>query len=150
VLDLGRRSRTVSPALARALRARDRGCTFPGCHSAAFVDAHHIEPWALGGETALENLVLVCHAHHVALHEGGFTAARVDGQVVFRDPAGQVIERAPRPPRVEGTSESWQRAREEQGGACVELSASLVRRPFFGIDVDGCVGALVRREGVRG
>jgi hypothetical protein len=76
VLDLGRRSRTVSPALLRALRLRDRRCRFPGCRSAAFVDAHHIEHWADGGETSIDNLVLVCHAHHVALHEGGFAIER--------------------------------------------------------------------------
>jgi len=52
-LSIGRRSRTVPPAIRRALRRRDRGCRFPGCTQHRFVDAHHIEHWADGGETSL-------------------------------------------------------------------------------------------------
>ncbi|MCY4121639.1 MAG: DUF222 domain-containing protein, partial [Acidobacteria bacterium] len=59
VLDVGRRTRTISPALRRALAARDGQCRFPGCE-ARRCDAHHIPPWADGGETALANLVLLC------------------------------------------------------------------------------------------
>ncbi|MCC5874431.1 MAG: HNH endonuclease [Gammaproteobacteria bacterium] len=36
------------------------GCRFPGCHRTKFVDGHHIEHWADGGETRLDNLVSVC------------------------------------------------------------------------------------------
>ena len=57
VLDVGRR--TISPALRRALAARDRHCRFPGC-AATRCDAHHVEHWAQGGATALDNLVLLC------------------------------------------------------------------------------------------
>ncbi len=59
ILDVGRRTRTISPALRRALQARDRRCRFPGCRHRR-VDAHHIEHWADGGRTALGNLVLLC------------------------------------------------------------------------------------------
>ncbi len=59
ILDVGRRTRTISPALRRALVARDRQCRFPGCDNRR-VDAHHIEHWADGGRTALDNLVLLC------------------------------------------------------------------------------------------
>ncbi|MCY3843357.1 MAG: DUF222 domain-containing protein, partial [Acidobacteria bacterium] len=59
VLDVGRRTRTVSPALRRALAARDGQCRFPGCE-ARRCDAHHMRHWAHGGETALANLVLLC------------------------------------------------------------------------------------------
>ena len=59
VLDVGRRTRTISPALRRALAARDGHCRFPGCR-ARRVDAHHVEHWAHGGATALDNLVLLC------------------------------------------------------------------------------------------
>ena len=52
VLDVGRRTRTVPPALRRALEVRDRGCRFPGC-GLRFTDAHHIVHWADGGETRL-------------------------------------------------------------------------------------------------
>ena len=59
VLDVGRRTRTISPALRRALAARDRHCRFPGCQTRR-TDAHHVEHWAQGGATALDNLVLLC------------------------------------------------------------------------------------------
>ncbi len=59
VLDVGRRTRTISPALRRALAARDGQCRFPGC-AARRCDGHHIRHWADGGETALSNLVLLC------------------------------------------------------------------------------------------
>ncbi len=59
-LDIGRKTRAVSPALRRALQARDAGCRFPGCSHRRFVDAHHIEHWADAGKTSIDNLVLLC------------------------------------------------------------------------------------------
>ena len=59
VLDVGRRTRTVPPALRRALEARDRRCRFPGCQ-ARRCDSHHVEHWADGGATKLSNLVRLC------------------------------------------------------------------------------------------
>ncbi len=63
-LDVGRRTRTIPPAIRRALNRRDQGCRFPGCTAHRFVDAHHIHHWADGGETRLDNLVLLCRRHH--------------------------------------------------------------------------------------
>ncbi len=71
VLDVGRKTRTVPPAMRRALDHRDSGCRFPGC-GLRFCDAHHVKHWADGGETRLENLVLLCRRHHRAVHEEGF------------------------------------------------------------------------------
>ena len=69
VLDVGRVARLVTPALWRALVARDRHCTFPGCtRPPAMCHAHHIVHWADGGGTSLDNLVLVCGEHHRVLH----------------------------------------------------------------------------------
>ena len=59
VLDVGRRTRTVPPALRRALEARDRRCRFPGCQERR-CDSHHVEHWADGGATKLSNLVRLC------------------------------------------------------------------------------------------
>jgi hypothetical protein len=56
-LSIGRKSRTIPPAIRRALQKRDGGCRFPGCSCRRFVDAHHIVHWADGGETAMDNLV---------------------------------------------------------------------------------------------
>lgn len=72
-LSVGRSRRVVSGALRRALVARDGGCRFPGCdRPAAWTDAHHLEHWADGGETALSNTVLLCRRHHRRVHEEGW------------------------------------------------------------------------------
>ena len=76
-LKLSRKHRLVQPALRRALEARDRGCRFPGCSHERWLDAHHVVHWADGGETSLENTLLLCSRHHRLLHEGGF-AIRAD------------------------------------------------------------------------
>ena len=75
VLDVGRRTRPLSPALRRALAVRDRQCRFPGCGNRC-CDAHHIEHWADGSRTALDNLVLLGRRHHRAVHEEGFRVTR--------------------------------------------------------------------------
>ncbi len=91
VLDVGRRRRTIPPALRRALEARDRGCRFPGC-GLRFADAHHIEHWADGGGTSLKNTVLLCRRHHRLVHEEGHrVCSDAVGQVVFFDPRGRPI-----------------------------------------------------------
>jgi len=59
-LDVGRKQRTVSTPLRRALYARDRGCTFPGCHRKRYLDGHHLKHWINGGETNPDNMTLLC------------------------------------------------------------------------------------------
>ena len=72
-LSIGRKARTVPKAIERAVRARDRNrCTFPGCRNKRFLDCHHVEHWANGGETSVNNLLLLCTRHHTLVHEGGF------------------------------------------------------------------------------
>ena len=94
-LDVGRKRRTVTTALKRALWSRDRGCSFPGCCNTRYVDAHHIKHWANGGDTKPDNLTLLCTYHHTLLHEGGFTI-HDDGRggIYFRRPDGRVIPRS--------------------------------------------------------
>lgn len=77
-LDVGRKTRSIPPALRRALASRDKGCVFPGCTHKRYVDGHHIEHWADGGETKLSNLVSLCRFHHRAVHEGGLRVERCD------------------------------------------------------------------------
>lgn len=85
-LSIGRRSRSIPPAIRRALRNRDGGCRFPGCTNTRFVDGHHIKHWADGGETGLDNLVLLCRHHHHLVHESGFTCERsMQGELFFKD-----------------------------------------------------------------
>ncbi|MSR20437.1 MAG: HNH endonuclease [Gemmatimonadetes bacterium] len=100
VLDVGRRSRTVPPALRRALEAPDRGCRFPGC-GLRFTDAHHIEHWADGGETSLRNTLLLCGRHHRLVHEEGHRVfSDANGQVVFFSPTGKAIAASPPRPSL--------------------------------------------------
>lgn len=70
-LDLGRQKRLVTPEIRAALTARDRGCAFPGCAKPpAVCEAHHIIPWWCGGQTCLDNLVLLCPHHHRRVEPG--------------------------------------------------------------------------------
>lgn len=100
-LSVGRKTRSIPPALARALRARDGGCRFPGCGRDRFIDAHHIEHWAHGGETSLDNLVQLCRHHHRLVHEGGWSIARESRGIIFRSPSGRVLDAVP--PLPEGS-----------------------------------------------
>ncbi|MCB9619204.1 MAG: DUF222 domain-containing protein [Sandaracinus sp.] len=88
-LDVGRQTRTIPPALGRALDVRDGGrCRFPGCHHRRFLDRHHIEHWANGGATKLDNLVTLCTFHHQLVHEGGWRVELEGKEVRFFRPDG--------------------------------------------------------------
>jgi len=87
-LHVGRRTRTIPPALRRALDVRDRGCRFPGC-GLRFTDAHHVKHWADGGGTSLDNCLLLCKHHHRLMHEGRWRVRWADpGHPEFIDPRG--------------------------------------------------------------
>ncbi len=100
-LNIGRKTRTSPPALRRALRSRDRGCRFPGCTQSRFVDGHHVQHWAQGGETSLSNLVSLCRFHHRLLHEGRVVVQVLDdGAFRFVRPNGRSFDSpAPGVPR---------------------------------------------------
>jgi hypothetical protein len=79
-LDLGRSARVVSATQRNALALRDGGCVVPGCdRPLAWCEAHHLRHWLSGGPTDLANLVLLCGAHHRAVHEGGWRIQRHAG-----------------------------------------------------------------------
>ena len=93
---VGRRTRSIPPAVRRALANRDRGCRFPGCTATHRLHGHHVKHWAEGGETSLDNLVLLCPTHHRLVHEGGFDVQRLDdGAFRFTNPYGLTV----RPPK---------------------------------------------------
>jgi 5-methylcytosine-specific restriction endonuclease McrA len=95
IVEVGARTRTIPPALRRALHHRDHGCRFPGC-GLPFGQGHHIRHWAHGGPTTLSNLALLCRRHHRAVHEEGYQVEReADGQLRFRRPDGCVIPAVP-------------------------------------------------------
>ncbi len=92
LLNYERRSRIVPARLLRALKLRDRNrCRFPGCAHQRYVEAHHVQHWIDGGETCLENLVLLCSAHHRLLHHGAYHIVVEDGGVVFVGRDGEVM-----------------------------------------------------------
>jgi hypothetical protein len=94
-LDVGRRMRSIPPAIRRALRTRDAGCRFPGCTHTRFLDGHHIRHWAHGGETKLSNLVMLCRFHHRQVHEGRIEVRRLDdGALRFIGRHGERLEDA--------------------------------------------------------
>ncbi|HET9491462.1 MAG TPA: DUF222 domain-containing protein [Methylomirabilota bacterium] len=100
LLEVGARTRTIPPALRRALQHRDRGCRFPGC-GVRFGQGHHIRHWAQGGPTTLSNLTLLCRRHHRAVHEEGFQVDRQsDGTLRFLRPDGRFLPEVPLPPAV--------------------------------------------------
>ena len=101
-LSVGRKTRSIPPALARALEARDGGCRFPGCGRTRFTEGHHVRHWADGGETKLSNLITLCRFHHRLIHEGGFGVHVLDdgsarSSFVFTRPDGTRIEANGRP-----------------------------------------------------
>ena len=120
ILDVGRRTRTISPALRRALQARDGQCRFPGCRNVR-VDAHHVKHWADGGRTALDNLVLLCRRHHRAVHEEGFRITLdAAGDVEFIRPDGRSLPEAPAAPVWTGPPLAPVTARLEQEGVSID------------------------------
>ena len=79
VLHVGRAHRVVTVRQRRALDVRDQHCAFPGCRvSTRRTQAHHVTPWEAGGPTDLDNLVLLCTAHHHSVHEGRWTITPTD------------------------------------------------------------------------
>ena len=99
-LDVGRRYRTETPALRRALEARDQGCRGPGCGiPAAWCTAHHLTPWSQGGTTSLDTTALFCFVHHqVFIHQLGWTiTGNANGTLHFTHPAGWLTLDSPLP-----------------------------------------------------
>jgi len=141
VLSLGRKRRTVSPALRRALAARDRGCRFPGCDRTRFVDAHHVQHWCRGGETNLENLVLLCRRHHRLVHERGYTLeTAADGSAEFRNQCGIVIRNVP--PRSPPSSSATLRYLHRRQGLAIDADTcrnGMGDRMDLGLAVDAII-----------
>ena len=92
-LSIGRKSRLIPRAIERAVRARDQDtCTFPGCRNHRFLHCHHVEHWSNGGETSMDNLLLLCTKHHTLVHEGGFSIAKnFKDNWYFRRPDGIAV-----------------------------------------------------------
>ena len=132
-LSIGRKTRTIPPAIRRALQKRDGGCRFPGCSCSRFVDAHHIQHWADGGETAMDNLVLLCRRHHRLVHEGGFGVHRGAGnEIWFSYPGGATLP-ATADGRFRGYARQVLSLSEEKG---LEITAKSLWTEWTGEPID--------------
>lgn len=75
-LDLGRRVRVASAKQKLALAALYDTCAFPACEvPVRWCEFHHLEPWAKGGRSDLDNYRPLCRRHHHLVHEGGWRLA---------------------------------------------------------------------------
>jgi hypothetical protein len=98
-LSVGRKTRSIPASIKRALLRRDQTCRFPGCESRLFLEGHHVEHWADGGETSLGNLVGLCSHHHRYTHEYGYRVELDEAQQPrFFDPRGRRVVETPAPP----------------------------------------------------
>ncbi|NGX08896.1 DUF222 domain-containing protein [Mycobacteroides franklinii] len=86
-LYLGRTKRIASSDQRIVLHAQDRGCTHPGCHVPGYLcEVHHIDEWAEGGPTNIDNLTFACGPHHRLLNHGWTTRKREDGTTEWIPP----------------------------------------------------------------
>jgi hypothetical protein len=146
-LSIGRKTRTIPPAIKRALLVRDQTCRFPGCSHRSFVDGHHVEHWAHGGKTALANLMLLCTAHHRLLHEGNFRVESdgANGWHFYDERNRRIVPQPTRvtilsaPPRAHGLD------RLRSDNAALDISPDTHATLWTGEDIDygTCIDYLV-------
>jgi len=150
VLNIGRKSRAVPPAMRRALNIRDGGCRYPGCCQTRYVDAHHIHHWCDGGETRLDNLVLLCRHHHRLLHEGGFSIGKQPGASAglrFVDKAGREIRPALYPQFAPGTTVSELEESNRHRGLTIDARTAVTAWRGERMDYGMAIDALLWRDG---
>ncbi len=124
ITEVGARTRTIPPALRRALQHRDKGCRFPGC-GRLFGQGHHIRHWAHGGPTTLSNLTMLCRRHHRAVHEEGFQVERLaDDELCFRGPDGRLLSDVPPPAAMPANPVDSLRAQNDAGGLHIDARTS--------------------------
>jgi 5-methylcytosine-specific restriction endonuclease McrA len=149
LVDVGARTRTIPPALRRALHHRDRGCRFPAC-GVRVGEGHHVRHWAEGGPTTLSNLVVLCRRHHRAVHEEGYgVEPRPAGALQFRRPDGRLLADVPLPVPLPGDPVQRLRAAHLASGLC--LHARTARPGWLGerLDVGWAIDVLHPRAARR-
>ena len=88
ILNTGRKQRLATNGQVNALLAMWGGqCAAPGCTHTRFIEIHHIEDWATGGLTDLENLLPLCSACHSLVTEGYLQTLKEHSDIhfVYRD-----------------------------------------------------------------
>lgn len=147
-LSVGRKTRTMSASLKRALLRRDGHCRFPGCTNRVYLEGHHIEHWADGGETSLENGCLLCSRHHVFVHEHGYRVELVEGEVRVFDPRGKRVLREG--PRIAPSSvDAWVRIQAENEALGIGPKTGQCRWNGLPVQYDLVVSGLARLDGLK-
>jgi hypothetical protein len=99
-LDIGW-SESVPASIRRATLLRDKTCAWPRCgRPAVYCDVHHLRHKADGGETSLDNVVVLCQFHHdICVHRWGWELTlHPDGTTEARSPDGTRILHSHAPP----------------------------------------------------
>jgi hypothetical protein len=145
-LDVGRKTRTIPPAIRRALRSRDEGCCFPGCTFRRHLDAHHVKHWVEGGETKLSNLLSLCRTHHRKVHEGGIRIERCDdGAWRFLHPDGEPFVPVRATPYPDWDGEELQEDHAAQG-LSIDANTAATRWRGEAMDYDHATWLLCHHE----
>ena len=153
VLNIGRKSRTVPAHISRALDLRDKTCRFPGCCESRHIDAHHIQHWADGGETSLDNLVTLCRYHHRQLHRGSYSISvkktAAGQELIFSTASGTTLETSHFPQFPDVSAET---PCDVLADAAPQVTATTGVTRWQGEDCDYAmaVEALLRRDGAEG
>jgi hypothetical protein len=146
-LSVGRKRRTITGSLKRALIKRDTVCVYPGCENRIFLEGHHIRHWADGGETAIDNGCLLCSHHHRFVHEYGYRIELdTNGRPQFRDPRGRLVAAVPE--RLTDPDLGWPRI--WAANAALEIDASTPACEWDGTPMryGAMVGHLVTVDGL--
>jgi 5-methylcytosine-specific restriction endonuclease McrA len=149
VVEVGARTRTIPPALRRALHHRDQACRFPGCQG-QIREGHHVQHWARGGSTTLSNLVSLCRRHHRAVHEEGYQVVRgPDDTFQFRRPDGREIPDVPPPAAVPAHPVEAVRAENETREVRIDARTACARWLGERLDVGWAIDVLHPRPNAR-
>ncbi len=149
ILDVGRSRRTIPTAIGRALALRDGGCRVPGCGRSRHLQAHHVHAWAEGGDTSVDNLVLLCPGHHWLVHEGQMRVVVHEGELEFLNAHGLTMKAVPRHARhgidedvVASRLEAWLDEAQESGDLTPKWDGSR-------LDLHEVVSWMTLAEGLR-
>jgi hypothetical protein len=146
-LSVGRKRRTISSSIKRALLKRDTSCTFPGCDNRVFLEGHHVQHWADGGETSMSNVLLLCTHHHHYVHEYRYLIELgADQRPQFRDPHGRLVEAVPARPTTPDLG--WSRIRAEHRALAIDAETIACEWDGTPMPYGTLVGQLVRIDGL--
>lgn len=142
-IDLGRRTREPSAKQRLYLSVRDGGCVFPGCTQRRYVDAHHVVHWLDGGPTDVSNLVLLCHRHHHAVHQGGYQVELTTTGARWLRPDGSPLDDTAHAATLDGPGVIEQN---ERLGLPITPDTPVAKWDGSNLDVSWCLESLEAQE----